>query len=233
MRTSKLTRVTKLLIQFIFSFFSDANDSSTTTKRPLTSSELPTSSGLGSVKSSDVPTASGVRSIKSHLPSSSLQEGAGSHLAENSSLVHTLAEAVLKQIESRANTAITPRWRNYERAEPTEAVEILTNTLPPQSFSNPIVATDMNDSFDEQALLKKVPKPFKKNAASLLKEFDQRPNELTWDANGNVYIDEQVVPNCTIYVPFPSLFHKKVSKKVSGMPDFLAKIQSMGLSHLI
>lgn len=91
----------------------------------------------------------------------------------------------------------------------------------------------MNDQFDEQALLKKVPKPFKKNAALLLKEFDQRPNEITWDSAGHIYIDEKVLPTANIFELFPRLFSKRLSKKSEGMPDFLEKISAMGLQHLI
>ena len=141
-----------------------------------------------------------------------------------------ITEAVIRKIDSRN---INPRWRNYERIEPTVVTVDASNTTPPPHFSTPIVETDMNDSFDEQALLKKVPKPFKKNATLLLKEFDQRPNELTWDSNGNIYIDEKSLPNASIFVLFPRLFSKRETKKIEGMADFVEKLTSMGLNHLI
>ena len=108
----------------------------------------------------------------------SLQQGAGLQ----SNLVDQIAEAVIRKIDCQKSQS-HPRWRYYERSEPTVATVESSDTVPPVHFSTPIVETDMNDSFDEEALLKKVPKPFKKNAALLLKTFDQRPNELTWDAN--------------------------------------------------
>ena len=116
-----------------------------------------------------------------------------------------------------------PRWRYYERSPPTVVSVESSDTQAPVHFTTAIIGTDMNDQFDEQALLKKVPKPFKKNAALLLKEFDQRPNEITWDSAGHIYIVEL----------FPRLFSKRLSKKSEGMPDFLEKISAMGLQHLI
>ena len=100
-------------------------------------------------------------------------------------------------------------------------------------FNAPIFENDLNDSYDEHALLKKVPKRFKKNAAKLLKTFDEQPNEITWDSSGNIYIDEQVIPNADIFDIFPALFKKKPSKHAKGLPDLIQKLQSMGLSHLI
>ena len=107
------------------------------------------------------------------------------------------------------------------------------DTTPPVTFANPIFETDMNDSFDEEALLKKIPKPFRQNAISLLKTFDERPNEITWDSSGHIYLDEKVLPNATIFILLPALFRKKLNTKLSGMPDFISKLNSMGLSHLI
>ena len=66
-----------------------------------------------------------------------------------------------------------------------------------------------------------------------MKEFDQRPNEITWDSAGHIYIDEKVLPTANIFELFPRLFSKRLSKKSEGMPDFLEKISAMGLQHLI
>ena len=143
-----------------------------------------------------------------------------------------IAEAVIRKIDSQ-NGGINPRWRNYERSEPTIVTVATSNTETPSHFTTPIVETDMNDSFDEVNLLKKIPKPFKKNAALLLKEFDKRPNELTWDSNGHIYIEEKVIPNANIFVLFPRLFSKRATKQTPGMADFLDKVAAMGLNHLV
>ena len=127
-----------------------------------------------------------------------------------------------------------PNWRSYETSEPTLTSEVQQdNIAPPIRFSNPIYQNDLNDTFDESALLKKVPKPFKKKAQILLQIFDERPNELTWDSSGHVYVNEQSIPNANIFQLFPYLFRKRIPKSVTGLPDFVAKLKSMGLSHLI
>ena len=163
-----------------------------------------------------------------------IQEGGGlTSLLHNTTLVNQLTEAVLKNIHAKS-ASVTPRWQNYERVEPTVIVETLTETTPPLPFSTPIFDTDLNDSFDEQKLLKTVPKSFKKNASELLKQFDARPNEITWDSAGHIYIDEVSIPNANIFVLFPQLFKKRNSKKnLEGFDDFLKQINSMGLTHLI
>ena len=93
--------------------------------------------------------------------------------------------------------------------------------------------TDLNDTFDEDTLLKTVPKRFKEKAIELLKKFDERPNELTWDASGNIYINEQVIPNSNIFRFFPFLFKRKTPKSLTGFLDFTNQIDAMGLSHLL
>lgn len=150
------------------------------------------------------------------------------------SFVEQVAGLVTKKLQEPNPTGvITSFWRNYERATPTVVTEKVENTTPPNHFSTPIFETDLNDSFDESALLKKVPKSHHTKAKTLLKHFDERPNELTWDSSGNIYIDEKVIPNANIFALFPLLFRRKVSKKHTGIDDFLTKIQSMGLSSLI
>ena len=81
--------------------------------------------------------------------------------------------------------------------------------------------------------MKKVPKPFKKKAATLLQIFDERPNEITWDSSGNIYLDEQSLPGSNIFDLFPYLFRKRSPKSLTGLSDFVEKLKSMGLGHLI
>ena len=152
-----------------------------------------------------------------------------------------MALRVVKHLSSKQSGAgstttsfppLNPNWKYYERAEPTVVVTGTPNTLPPVHFSNPLFENDLNDSFDENSLLKKVPRLFKKKASLLLKAFDERANEITWDASGNIYIDEQVLPNANIYLLFPYLFRKRCPKNLLGLPDLVEKLNAMGLSHL-
>ena len=170
-------------------------------------------------------------------PSTSFEAFGGGAGSSEVKLINTIADVVTKRLLSgREGThfaPINPNWKNYERAEPTVVSDGTVNTNPPLRFNVPIFQNDLNDSFDEHVLLKKVPKQFKKNAATLLKTFDEQPNEVTWDSSGNIYIEEQVIPNANIFDLFPRLFKKKVSKAAIGLLDLLQKLESMGLSHLI
>ena len=160
---------------------------------------------------------------------------------DNPSLISELALRVANHLSNKQSGGgstpsfppLNPNWKYYERAQPTLVVTEVPNTTPPSHFSNPIFENDMNDAFDENALLKKVPKLFKKKASLLLKAFDERANEITWDASGHIYIDEQVLPNANIFQLFPYLFRKKSPKSLPGILDFVQKLNSMGLSHLI
>ena len=150
-------------------------------------------------------------------------------------MAHRVAQQLSAQQSGGGATfpSLNPNWKFYERAQPTVvSTDVLPNTTPPTHFSTPLFQNDLNDSFDEHSLLKRVPKPFKKNAVLLLKAFDERPNELTWDAAGNIYVNEQVIPNANIFVLFPYLFRKKSRKDLSGFSDLTNKIHDMGLSHL-
>ena len=169
------------------------------------------------------------------LPGSSSQSfGCGS---DNVELINTIANVVTKKLLSSQDgahfAAVNPFWKNYERTQPTVVSDGIVNTTPPLSFGAPIYENNLNDSYDEHALLKRVPKQYKKSGAKLLKIFDQRPNEVTWDSAGHIYVDEQVLPNANIFDVFPSLFKKNASKKILGLEDFLQKLEAMGLSDLI
>lgn len=50
---------------------------------------------------------------------------------------------------------------------------------------------------------------------------------------GCIYINQHSVADSDIYEIFPRLFHKRLPKRLPGFKDFLAKISSMGLNHLI
>ena len=74
---------------------------------------------------------------------------------------------------------------------------------------------------------------YRRQAATLLHQFDTRGNELTWNSNGTIFIDQTSIPNSDIYVLFPYLFKQKHPKHLSGFDDFINKIKDMGLDHLI
>ena len=78
-----------------------------------------------------------------------------------------------------------------------------------------------------------MPQKYRKNASSLLQHFNSRPNEVTYDSSGIIYIDTVAIPNSDIFVYFPYLFKAKHRKNLIGFSDFKQKIIDMGLSKLI
>ena len=73
-----------------------------------------------------------------------------------------------------------------ERLRKTEATAGHIVTSPPVKFDSQIYRNNLNDTYDQRRLLKKVPKKFCVNAEHLLKAFEDRPNELTWDSSGTI-----------------------------------------------
>lgn len=85
---------------------------------------------------------------------------------------------------------------------------------------------------DEKRLLKYVPSKYHRQATTLLKQFDNRGNELTWNSNGTIFIDQTSIPESNMFELFPNLFKPKKKKTLQGFEDFVQKISEMGLLHL-
>ena len=85
---------------------------------------------------------------------------------------------------------------------------------------------------DEKQLLVFIPKGQKQAAKKLLFELNQRPNELTWNSDGVIFIDQVSVPGSNMFTLFPLLFKKQKTKNIQGLDDFEKKIEQMQLSHL-
>lgn len=107
------------------------------------------------------------------------------------------------------------------------------NTTPPNSFGTTIGQNDLSDSFDCQKVLKKVPKTSESKARILLEKIGQRPNDITFDSKGVLYINQESIPDSNVFVIFPYLFKQRVKKKIPGLMDFVQKITEMNLGHLI
>lgn len=127
---------------------------------------------------------------------------------------------------------VDPNSHFYEAAQPTQTSEVIPeNTTPSTGFGVNLFQNDHNDSFDCKVLLKSVPSLFKQKATTLLNTFEQQPNDLTFDSNGVVFVDNEALPNSNIREIFPALF-KKRSKPLNGLTSVLAKIHQMNLLHL-
>jgi len=143
-----------------------------------------------------------------------------------------VTERLSKNVQFRS---AQPNWRNYEISEPTITSEVIpSSSVQPPSFAAQIRQNDLADNFDSSRLLKLVPKRFKAQAAILLKAFDERAAELTFNSDGSIFIDGCSIPGTNIYELLPAVF--KVTKNrthIVGFDEFFQKLRDMGLSHLV
>lgn len=104
-------------------------------------------------------------------------------------LIADITEHVLKKL-SAANPHLQLSSSQYaETSEPTVTSNVMTEKCdPPLGYQSRVTPIDLNDSFDRNNLLKKIPTTSKKRAQQLLEAFDGRPNELTWDPKGKIEI---------------------------------------------
>ena len=50
--------------------------------------------------------------------------------------------------------------------------------------------------------------------------------------SGIIYIDEEAIPNSSIFHLFPFLFNQQPARSLTGFEDFWNKLEEMGLAHL-
>jgi len=181
------------------------------------------------------------QSLKDRLGSSKtdqetheIQKGSG-EVSEELLTRKNLKEIVdlVKQEIVLAPRPVISNWRNFDRAEPTITAIGQPKSAELTRYDVVIEKSDLNDTFDEKKLLKRVPKEKRSQAIELLKDIESRPSELTFDSNGIVFIDETSVPGTNIFKLFPLLFQKQVRKKFTGFDELSSKIIEMGLGHLI
>jgi hypothetical protein len=143
---------------------------------------------------------------------------------KTSPFAHEVAKLVLDKLKAETEQNFGPKAANI--------VSAVKETVLP--YDNIIINTDENDSFDEEKLLKLLPFESRKHATQLLSEFDDRGNEITWNPNGIIFIDQVAIPQSNIYQLLPLLFQrKKPAKHVPGFVEIMDKIYSMGLGYLI
>lgn len=87
--------------------------------------------------------------------------------------------------------------------------------------------------FDEKKLLQRIGKEHRTRAQHLLHKLQERPNELSFDSSGTIYIDEESIPNSNIFKWLPLLFKKRTPKGINGFENFRLKLEQMGLGHLV
>lgn len=115
---------------------------------------------------------------------------------------------------------------------PTAGHSTLEVQQPPASDTS-VTKSISYDQFDVQKLVNTVPHKFSKRAALLLKNIQERPLDISFKTNGELYIDSESVPSADIFNIFPQLFVRKHKKVVPGLSELATKIASLHWGHLI
>lgn len=94
---------------------------------------------------------------------------------------------------------------------------------------------DQNTTASEALLISKVAPSLQSKAKLLLKAFNENPQQLTWNDKGELFVNDESVPNANIFDLLPAVFKISVqkNKKLPGFIDFVNQIGNMGLAHLI
>lgn len=142
-----------------------------------------------------------------------------------------MAANLKKQPEFRPTN---PNWAYYETIQPTVTSQVESeNTSQPKPFDLQLRQNDLNDSFDQKRLLKLVPKPHKKNALKLLEIWELRPNDISYNCQGTLFINNESVPGTNIFKIFPAIFAGKKSSHVAGLDEVIQKLKEMNLEEYI
>ena len=60
--------------------------------------------------------------------------------------------------------------------------------------------------------MKLVPPRYRRQAITLLQQFNIRGDELTWNSDGVIFVNQTSLPQSDIYILFPYLFKMKHPK---------------------
>lgn len=106
-----------------------------------------------------------------------------------------------------------------------------------QNYDVSIHKNDDNDVFDENELLRHVPESQKAKARVLIQFCNEYPEQITWNHDGVIFIDQVSIPNSNIFKIFHCLFGKPCASSSSdlktGLDELLYKIKSIHLDYLI
>jgi hypothetical protein len=100
--------------------------------------------------------------------------------------------------------------------------------------SSVVHKSTFKDSFDDERLIKLVPKSSQNKAEKLLSQLKKHPGDITWQSNGTIFLNQTSLFESNMFELFPKLF-KKTShpEKVSNLLDVASTISTLGLGHLI
>jgi len=187
-----------------------------------------------------VPQQSGAGPSVSDANNASIdQSGCGSRL--NDDAISHIAALVAEKLNQTSSSLHSPtpqfrpvitNWKSFEKTEPLVTAGSDDLLAPANEYDNTHVKTDLNDQLDEKKVLRSVPKRHQANAKRLLKSFEARPDELSYDCQGVIFINRSSIPESNIFHFMPLLFTKK-RVDLPGFTDFVNQIAEMGLDHLI
>jgi hypothetical protein len=184
--------------------------------------------------------------IKSELPSSNetdaeFKSGAGDEPLDDDALISKITEATIKYVRAHfslrphSSPAIKQAGSGADDLIPQEPIpiDIGTAQFAPVEGAE-LKKSQLMDQFDLQKLLNGVPAEYLERAEKLLKELLDFPNEITWDSEGTIFVDQHSLPESNIYDLFPNLFKRGVnSSKVLHLKEIATKIASLGFGNLI
>ena len=161
----------------------------------------------------------------------------GSGIGLNNIAIDEIASIVAEKLKPSTTQlpdyrSLVPTFPIFDRPEPTVATGQDDSNHPPVNYDHTIVKTDLNDKLDEKKVLHCVAKKYWPNAIRLLRAFDEKSEQLTYDCSGTIYVDQVAIPGSNIFLFMPLLFKRK-HPHLPGFADFVAKITDMGLDHLI
>lgn len=166
--------------------------------------------------------------------SSRLQEGFGLDGDFVTKIATLVASQLAKNEAINHLTQALPTGGNSQISQPPPAALVTEDiTTPPIKFDTQVYQNDLNSYYNEKVILKTVPIKYREQAKTLLSLLDKRSNEFTWDAKGDVYIDEVSIPGADFYEILPRLFLKRQPKQLKGFKDVIFKLKSMGLGHFV
>lgn len=173
------------------------------------------------------------------------QTGSGSN-AINEELVKQITNLVTQQIISQfqltPSTSNTPVVNSQEGTGAQDLITEFPEEIPPKDPFSPenepvpsvVHKSQMNDEFDNERLVNSVPNEFKTRARNLLTSLLKYSSDITFKADGTIFIDQTSLPSSNIFEIFPFLF--KPLKLPDSKPYLLqlaTKISTLGLGHLI
>lgn len=116
---------------------------------------------------------------------------------------------------------------------PLEVTQTAANTTPPLETGFSIKKSEPNDIFDKVQLLSLVPRRSKRDAESLITFMSQKPELITFNSTGTLFIDNESIPNSHIHILFPLLFKTGKHDHIPGYCELVDKILELGLRSLI